>query len=267
MIRIKDLSHTFATSERSHLALDRVSAAVQRGRFVSLIGASGCGKTTLLRILAGLLRQSEGTVTVDGRMPELGREDVAYVFQQDALWPWRTIEGAVSFPLEMRGFSKNFRSEKAKEALKLVGLAGYERAYPHQLSGGMRQRVNICRALVSEPALLLMDEPFGALDAQTREYLQGQLARIVNETDLTVVFVTHDISEAIYLSDEVIVLSSSPGRVKEVVSVPGYRSDRDLSFKRSPEFQAYTEHVWTLIADDVRSAMVDTSLTERSSES
>ena len=256
MIELGDVSHSFTLADRELKVLNDIDVTIDRGKFVSLIGASGCGKTTLLRTMAGLEYQTEGTVLIDGSPARIGREDIAYVFQQDALWPWRTIEKCVTFPLQMRGVPKAERTRRAHEVLELVGLDQFSKSYPHQLSGGMRQRVNISRALVGSPNVLLMDEPFGALDAQTREYLQLQLSRIVDEFQRTTMFVTHDIGEAIFLSDQVIVLSARPGSIRDVIDIPFGRG-RDLSLKRTPEFQEYVDRIWNLIADDIQSAIVN----------
>jgi len=220
------------------LALEEVDLAVRRGEFLSIVGPSGCGKSTILRLIAGLGESSSGAVRVLGRAPEEARRatgKLAPVFQEATLMPWRTVIRNAELPLEIKGVPKKQRREAARSALKMVGLDGSEGLYPRQLSGGMKMRVSIARALVSEPEILLMDEPFGALDELTRQKLQEDLLRIWREAGLTVVFVTHNVFEAIYLSERIAVMSAHPGRIREVVEVdaPHPRGDE---FRASPEF-------------------------------
>ena len=247
----KGLSKTFRKGDFHVEVLRDVSLSIGEGEFVSVVGASGCGKTTLLRILDGLIKASAGSVMVDGKEVTRPGDDRAFVFQQDGLMPWRTVEANASFGLEVRGRLKETGLNLARSYLKKVGLSGFEQCYPHELSGGMRQRVNIARALTVEPDILLMDEPFAALDAQTREIMQSDLMRIWQETRKTVVLITHQIDEAIFLSDRVFVLTARPGRLKEeiVIDLPRPRS---LAMKRTSEFVGYLDRIWKLIEEEVR---------------
>jgi NitT/TauT family transport system ATP-binding protein len=218
-------------------ALSEVNLTIQRGEFVSFIGPSGCGKTTLLRVIADLERATSGALTVNGVPPEQARlaRAYGYVFQAPALYPWRSVLRNVMLPLEITGLPAQERRAKAAAQLGLVGLEGFERKFPWQLSGGMQQRVSIARALALEPALLLMDEPFGALDEITRDHLNDQLLRLWERTGKTVVFVTHSISEAVFLSSRIVVMSPRPGRILEVIDSP-LAGGRELDSRDTPEF-------------------------------
>lgn len=235
-------------------ALAGINLAIETGEFVSIVGPSGCGKTTLLRIVAGLLRQSSGRVFLDGGAVVGPGPNRAFVFQSGALWPWRTVLGNIAFGLEVQGVSRHETRQRAEAVLETVGLAGFGAHYPHELSGGMRQRVNLARALVLDPDVLLMDEPFASLDAQTRELMQEELVKIWAGTGKTVLFVTHEINEAVYLSDRVIILSSQPGRIKEDVAIPLPRP-RSLRAKHEVEFRKYADHIWDQISDEVRATL------------
>ncbi len=227
--------------------LDDFSLAVAEGEFVSLIGPSGCGKTTLLRIVAGLLTATSGTVAVAG-VPSLGpSRDKAVVFQHFNLFPWRTALANAAYGLEIQGMSRAEREERAMQWLVKLGLERYAHHYPGEISGGMRQRVGIARALVIEPKLLLMDEPFGALDALTREHLQGELQRIAESTSLTILFVTHSIDEAVYLSDRVIVMGTHPGRIIREFQVDLRRPRYDYNFRAEPQYAAIRGEIWSLL--------------------
>lgn len=230
-----------------------VNVAIRPGEFVSLVGASGCGKTTLLKTLAGLLDASSGSVLIDGEPVSGPDRDRAVVFQQDGLYPWRTVLRNVRLGLEIAGVPKGDANERSRDVLRLVGLEGRENHYPHELSGGMKQRVNLARALVLEPKILFMDEPFAALDAQTRELMQRELLDLWTRLTATVVFVTHQIDEAIYLADRVVVLSSNPGRVKTTIPID-YQRPRELSLKRSASFGKLENRIWKAIEQDVTSA-------------
>jgi NitT/TauT family transport system ATP-binding protein len=234
---------------RQVLALSDVSLAVAEGEFVAIVGPSGCGKTTLLNIVAGLLRYDAGTVAIDGTRVDGPGTDRAVVFQHSSLLPWRTIAGNVRYGMELqKRFSRAQMLERTNEFIRLVGLTGFERHYPSELSGGMQQRVNLARALASDPVVLLMDEPFAALDAQTREHMQAELLKIWSNAKKTVLFITHQINEAVYLADRVVVLSPRPGRIKGVFDVP-FTRPRELSLKREPRFVQLEDAIWELVEE------------------
>jgi NitT/TauT family transport system ATP-binding protein len=244
VIDVRRLSLTFETADGPVYALADVDLAVADGDFVSLIGPSGCGKTTLLRAIADLERPSSGSIQVNGVTPEearLGRQ-YGYVFQAPALFPWRTVERNVTLPLEVMGLPDAERRRRAARWLEMVNLQGFERKYPWQLSGGMQQRASIARALSFDPKLLLMDEPFGALDEIVRDKLNAQLLRLWAGTGKTVVFVTHSIPEAVFLSTRIVVMSPRPGRIIDVIDVD-LAADRDLDFRETPEFLAIAQRV------------------------
>ncbi|MEU3095176.1 ABC transporter ATP-binding protein [Streptomyces sp. NPDC006967] len=230
-------------SEPTH-ALSDIDLKVGRGEFVSIVGPSGCGKTTLLKILAGLIPRSGGTVRVAGCEVEGPLPEVGMVFQAATLLPWRTILQNVMVPVEVQRLDRAVYRERADQLLEMVGLGGFEDKYPDELSGGMQQRAGICRALVHDPAVLLMDEPFGALDAMTREYMNVELLRIWKESGKTVVLVTHSIPEAVFLSDRVVVLSPRPGRIAEVIDIDLERP-RELSVMASDRAGVYVERIRT----------------------
>jgi NitT/TauT family transport system ATP-binding protein len=221
------------------VALQDVSARIFPGEFVTLLGPSGCGKTTLLRMTAGLLKPDEGMISIGNVPVTAPRKDACMVFQNFGLLPWRTVLGNIEFPLEIDGVSKKKRVELARHFINIVGLSSFEDHYPHELSGGMQQRVGIARAMMREPILILMDEPFGALDAQTREQLQEDFLKIWKRTGMTVLFVTHSIDEALHLSDRIFVLSARPGRLSSIIESPlaPYRMTEDLWMR--PEFPEY----------------------------
>ncbi len=218
-IDIRGLSLTFQAADNPVVALEDINLTIRRGEFVSFIGPSGCGKTTLLRVIADLATPSAGSITVNGVSPEAARLNRAYgyVFQAPALYAWRSVLRNVMLPLEIIGMPASERKTRAASYLSMVGLTGFERKFPWQLSGGMQQRVSIARALAFEPELLLMDEPFGALDEITRDHLNDQLLRLWEQTGKTVVFVTHSISEAVFLSNRIVVMSPRPGRILEII--------------------------------------------------
>ena len=251
-LSVRNVSKTFRLlgggGDRYLNVLGRVSFDVLEGEIVSLIGESGCGKTTLLRIIQGLIRLDSGEIRVDGQaVTEPGR-DRGFVFQQASLLPWRSAQLNVEFGLELQGVPKAERAQKAKALLELVGLGHAADQYPHQLSGGMQQRVGLTRALAIDPAILLMDEPFSALDAQTREVLQSELLRIHDKTGKTTLFVTHDLDECIYLSDRVVVLAAKPGRVKKIIEIPFPHPRPELpELRGDPVFQEIRAEIWSLI--------------------
>jgi NitT/TauT family transport system ATP-binding protein len=243
------------------IALSHVDLTVETGEFMVLVGPSGCGKSTLLELLSGLAEPSSGTILVDGKPITGPGPDRGIVFQQYALFPWRTALGNVEFGLEAIGVSRSERAERARHFLALVGLSGFEHLYPHQLSGGMKQRIAIARSLSFDPDILLMDEPFAALDAQTRETLQDELLRIWEQTAKTILFITHGIDEAVYLGQRVAVMSTRPGRILDIVDIPlgPRRGDDDL--RSSPEFAELRHRVWTLLRGQVQTAMRDSAAT------
>ena len=237
VVEARDLSLTFETADGPVYALSQVDLQIGQGDFVSFIGPSGCGKTTLLRVIADLERPTAGTITVEGVSPEEARlrRIYGYVFQAPALYPWRSIQRNVTLPLEIMGVPKAERQERARRYLELVNLAGFEKKFPWQLSGGMQQRASIARALCFDPDLLLMDEPFGALDEIVRDHLNEQLLQLWDKTAKTVVFVTHSIPEAVFLSNRIVVMSPRPGRIIDVIETD-FPRDRTLDIRETPEF-------------------------------
>jgi len=246
-VSCRDVSVRFFTDRRSVTALQDVSLDIIDGEFLTLLGPSGCGKSTFLRVVADLIAPTSGSLQVLGVTPQAARirRDIGFVFQDAALLPWRTALQNVELPLEVaRGRANTNRAARAtpRELLELVGLKGSENAYPHELSGGMRQRVAIARALVSDPKVLLMDEPFGALDEITRDRLNEELLRVWRELGMTVLFVTHSIHEAAFLGQRVLMLAANPGRVKEIVPVD-LPSDRALAIRETPQFVQLAAHL------------------------
>ncbi|TDD83840.1 ABC transporter ATP-binding protein [Actinomadura rubrisoli] len=242
--------YTDAYSGEEVTAIDDVSFTVKEGEFVSVLGPSGCGKTTVLNIVAGFVRQSGGTVVVDGRPVDGPGPDRGVVFQSHALFPWKTVLGNVVFGLRMRKVPRAERNARAQEFLKLVGLDGFAHRYPHELSGGMQQRLGVARVLANEPAVMLMDEPFASIDAQTRRRLQEDLTGISETRRPTVFFVTHDVDEAVFLSDRIVVLSRRPSRVREIVDVTLPRPRRWQETAELPEFRRTANRVNDLLAGD-----------------
>ncbi len=231
------------------IALEDFNLEVREGEFLAVVGPSGCGKSTFLNVVAGLVEPAAGEVKVYGK-PVTGPEpDRAVVFQDYALMPWRTVEKNVRFGLEMQGRVDSTTKDKVAHYIKMVGLSGFENSYPRELSGGMRQRVGLARALVTEPRLLLMDEPFAAVDAMTREIMQEELTKIVATTGQPIIFITHSVDEAITLGDRIAVVTNRPGRIKEIIEVdlprPRSRASRSL-----PEFQALRDRVWNLLSSE-----------------
>jgi NitT/TauT family transport system ATP-binding protein len=243
-IEIKDVAQVFRTGGTEVTALSHVSLEIKPGRFAMLVGPSGCGKSTLLMMLAGLREPTSGTILINGTpITKPDPDRVGVVFQEASLFPWLTAEENVEFPLALRGVAKADRRAKAEEALKLVGLEGFGKRHPHELSGGMKQRVSIARGLVQDPPVLLMDEPFAALDEQTRMTMGDELLRIWAATGKTIVFVTHSLTEAVYLADEVVVMSPRPGRIVDhlQVSLPRPRTYEMLS---GDVFGALRDRIW-----------------------
>ncbi len=244
------IEYWLARSEKIFTAVDGVDVDVRDGEFVAIVGPSGCGKTTFLNAVDGLLPIAAGSLTLDGREIREPGPDRAMVFQQPGLLPWRTVLGNIIFGLEAQGRMERDATARARQQIELVGLHGFEDAYPLELSGGMQQRVNLGRALLTDPEMLLLDEPFAALDAQTREMMQLELLKIWNATRKTALFITHDIKEAIYLADRVIVFTKRPGRVKCTVDVKIPRP-RDLRVKRDPQFLRYEDQIWESIQEEL----------------
>ena len=230
------------------LAVDHVDLEIQQSEFICVVGPSGCGKSTLLSLIAGLIQPSNGQVVIGEQVVTRPYTDIGVVFQSDLLLDWRTVLGNVLIQFEMRGMDTKPFVERARALLHSVGLDAFEAAHPWQLSGGMRQRVAICRALVHDPPLLLMDEPFGALDAITREQLQVDLQAIWQRSRKTVVFITHSISEAVFLSDRVVVVTPRPGKIREILPIDLPRP-RDLDVRDSPQFTGYTHHIGRLFRE------------------
>jgi NitT/TauT family transport system ATP-binding protein len=250
-IHIDKISVTFSKPDGGKLqAVDGFELQVQKGEFVTIVGPSGCGKSTLLLVVDGLVKPSVGQVFIDGRPTTGPGADRALVFQEFALLPWRTVEKNIILGLELQHkFSTVQMKEVARHYIKMVGLQNFERHYPHQLSGGMRQRVGLSRALAVNPEILLMDEPFAALDAQTREIMSAELLRIWEQEKKTVLFVTHSIDEAVYLADRIVVMTGQPGRVKEIIRVDMSRP-RSLAVKDEREFVRLRRKIWNLLEEE-----------------
>jgi NitT/TauT family transport system ATP-binding protein len=249
VIAVDRLSLTYGAKSTGVLALSDISFSIANGEFISIVGPSGCGKSTLLKILAGLLPPSEGQATLNGTPIRGARRDIGVVFQTPVLFPWRTVLGNVLLPADVQGLDKAKMRQRAMELVKLVGLEGFENRYPRELSGGMQQRVGIIRALIHDPAILLMDEPFGALDAMTRETMNVELQRIWMESGKTVLFITHSTSEAVYLADRVIVMTARPGKIGDTFSVDLPRP-RPLEIMNTEAFGAYVKRVRTALNAD-----------------
>lgn len=255
-IEIRDVQHVYQSDLSSVPALGNVNLTVNDGEFVALLGPSGCGKSSLLRVVAELLRPTAGTVVIHSpAAKEYGGAKTALVFQEYALFPWRTVLDNVAFPLQMRGVARHEGLSRAREVLARVGLQPFARAYPHQLSGGMRQRVGIARALAAQPEVLLMDEPFGALDAQTRTVLQEELLRVWESERKTVLYVTHSIDEAVYLADRIVLLTARPGRIKAEYLV-GLPRPRNMEMRGWDLYTKLSLEIWTSLRDEVDMAMV-----------
>jgi NitT/TauT family transport system ATP-binding protein len=248
-LAIDRLTKRYWRDSREVLALSDVTLSVEDGEFMAIVGPSGCGKTTMLSIVAGLLPYDQGTVAIDGKRVAGPGIDRAVVFQHSSLLPWRTIAGNIRYGMELqKRFDKAAMQERCDHFIKLVGLIGFERHFPSELSGGMQQRVNLARALAADPKVLLMDEPFAALDAQTREFMQSELLKIWSEARKTVLFITHQINEAIYLADRVVVMSARPGCVKDVFRIP-FGRPRTLHLKRDPKFLEIEDAIWQLVEE------------------
>ncbi len=242
LIRVTHLTKTYGTSAGSITALEDINFSVASGEFVSIVGPSGCGKSTLLQILSGLLPATAGDVELGGIRVSGPRKDIGVVFQSPVLFPWRTVLRNVMLPVDVQKLDPKTHEEKARELIRMVGLEGFENRYPSELSGGMQQRVGIIRALIHDPSVLLMDEPFGALDAMTRDVMNLELQRIWMERRKTVLFITHSISEAVFLGDRVLVMTPRPGRIEEDRRIE-FPRPRSLDVMNIPEFGEHVRHV------------------------
>jgi NitT/TauT family transport system ATP-binding protein len=256
-VQLEGISKKFDTRDGGSVhALETIDADVDKGKFVAIVGPSGCGKSTLLNIVAGLEKPSTGTVRVDGEIVKGPRRSLGVVFQEDSSLPWRTVLDNVRLGLEVEGLPKAEQHRRAQEMVDLVGLSGFEKAYPRELSGGMRQRVAIARTLALDPAILLMDEPFGALDPQTRLMIGVELLRMWSTTDKTVLFVTHDIQEAVLLSQEVWVMSYRPATITQRLDVP-FAYPRGPDLLTTPEYQRLNASIWSVMQKESQRAFDD----------
>ena len=255
-IQVQGLSHRYRTSDGSYVgALEEVSFAVPAGEVLTVVGPSGCGKSTLVHLIAGLIRPRAGTMLVDGQAVRKPGPDRGVVFQELAILPWRTVRGNIGHGLEIARRPRSERERIVDEYVELVGLRGFEERYPHELSGGMKQRVAVARTLAADPKVILMDEPFAAVDAQTRITLQEELLRISTLTSKTILFVTHSVDEAVFLGDRVLVLTRRPGRVKSIVEVPLPRPERSWDgVSGEPRFLEVRERVMRLVRAEIKDA-------------
>jgi NitT/TauT family transport system ATP-binding protein len=250
-IVVSGFRHFFATADGEVQATDKVDLAIRSGEFVTLVGPSGCGKTTLLKAIAGFIRPTEGTIYCDGKPVQGPGRERGVVFQELAILPWRTVRRNIGHGLEIAGVSRHERDRTVRRLIELTGLTGFEERYPHELSGGMRQRVAVARTWAADPDVILMDEPFAAVDAMTRLTLQEELARLCAATRKTVFFITHSVDEAVFLGDRVLVMTRRPGRIKAEISVPGRASGRDWeSFTADPAMQGIAERVLKMVREE-----------------
>jgi len=262
-ISVRGLHKKFVNQDRASrtvkefIALDGIDLDIASGEFITVVGPSGCGKSTLLDILSGLSQPTAGDVLIDGHPISGASLDRGVVFQQYALLPWLTALENVEFPLEAKGVAKEERRNISRRYLALVGLSAFEERYPHQLSGGMRQRVSLARSLSHDPSVLLMDEPFAALDAQMRETLQEELLQLWKQTNKTIIFITHGIDEAIYLGQRIAVITSRPGRIKKIIDNPLAGRPAEEDIRGTPEFAKLRHEVWTLLRDEVSQAAAE----------
>ncbi len=254
-IVIRGLTKGFPARYGAVTALQDLDLVIREGEFFVLLGPSGCGKTTLVRIIAGLERQTSGEVTIT--RTNAGKPLTAMVFQEQSVFPWMNVEANIGYGLRMQGVSRGVMERTVREYLHMVGLASFARAYPFQLSGGMKQRVSVARAFAADPEVLLMDEPFGQLDEQTRVLLQAELMKIWEGHRKTVVFITHSIDEAVVLADRILLMTSTPGRVKEIVDVPFPRPRQPYEIRTDPRYGTLTQHLWELLRDEVSKAKAE----------
>jgi NitT/TauT family transport system ATP-binding protein len=257
MLSLKHVSKRFFGRDRVINAIEGLSLDIADGEFITMVGPSGCGKSTILNIVSGLMLPTEGLVELDGKRVTGVTREVGYVTQQPNLMPWRTLIDNVSFPLQICGVSKSERNDRAAVLIKMVGLSGFENSYPHELSGGMRQRANIIRTLIYAPKIMLMDEPFGPLDAQTRVLLQDQLLDIWTRTKVTIIFITHDLHEAIGLADRVVLLKARPGQIIRIDTVAMSRPRDIFRMHDSSEFRELYDLLWVELERQVRNPKVE----------
>ncbi|WP_144548266.1 ABC transporter ATP-binding protein [Bacillus sp. X1(2014)] len=253
-LEIKEVGKVFKTKKGETTALEKTSFSIEEGEFVTILGPSGCGKSTVLRIVAGLEEATSGQVLLDGQEIHGPGPDRGMVFQSYTLFPWLSVKDNITFGLKLKGVSQKERDDIARHYLQLIGLEGFENHFPIQLSGGMKQRVAIARALANDPKILLMDEPFGALDAQTRNIMQEVLLKAWEESKKTILFITHDVDESIFLADSVYVMTARPGRLKKRIPIALERP-RDFSVKASAQFAEYKEELLSLIRDETLKAI------------
>ena len=258
-IAVRDLAKRFSASGREFVAVDDVSFEVKQGEFVALLGPSGCGKSTILNMVAGLLPRSSGRILIDDDTVEAGKVNprVGYVFQRDTLFPWRTVEQNIGYGLEIAGLPKTERTRRVASAVQKAGLAGFAQSFPRMLSGGMRQRVALMRTLILEPEILLMDEPFGALDTHTKLEMHKTLLEIWERERQTVLFVTHDLGEALTLASRIILLSARPGRLKEDFDVAIPRPRDPVGVRETAEFDRLYSHIWHSLGEEFRRTRAD----------
>jgi NitT/TauT family transport system ATP-binding protein len=253
-ITVSGLSKTFKSATGDVVAVDDVSFEVRQGEFVALLGPSGCGKSTILNMVAGLLEKSDGRISIDSDEVRHGtvNRKVGYVFQRDTVFPWRTVEANIGYGLEIAGVPKAERAQRVQRAIEVAGLSGFAKSFPRMLSGGMRQRVALMRTLIMEPEILLMDEPFGALDTHTKLEMHKTLLEIWERERQTVLFVTHDLGEALTLSSRIILLSARPGRLKEDFEVPFSRPRDAVTLRETQEFGRLYSHIWHSLGQEFR---------------
>jgi NitT/TauT family transport system ATP-binding protein len=256
ILTAEDVSVRFETPEGPVTAVDNVSFSVRQGEFLSIIGPSGCGKSTLFNVIGGLLSQHDGTVRVAGETISGPHQSIGMVFQEESTFPWRNVTDNVAFPLELTGMPRVKRIERARHFIKMVGLDGFERRYPGELSGGMRQRVSLARTLASEPKILLMDEPFAALDEQTRLLLGDKVLQIQQQLKQTTLLITHNITEAVQMSDRILVMTYRPGKVKRIVDIDLPRP-RTSDIVGSEEFGRYVAQIWADLREEASRGMRD----------
>jgi NitT/TauT family transport system ATP-binding protein len=252
VISIERVGHVFRTKGRRVQALLETDLRISEGEFLTIVGPSGCGKSTLMNLIVGLFPASTGEILYRGKRHNGVNRSIGYVTQADNLYPWRSLRKNIEFPLELRGVPARERRERSQHLIRRVGLSGFENSYPHELSGGMRQRANIVRTLAYQPEVILMDEPFGPLDAQTRLILQNQLLELWQEEKKTIIFITHDLGEAVGLADRVVVMSARPGRIKTVAPVPIPRPRNLFEIHKDERFLATYQTLWLSLEDEVK---------------